>query len=219
MLAIVYALQTWSHYVLGTADKTKIFSDHQNLEYFTKMVKSNKGQAQWAEILQEYNFVIIYHKGSLNQHADILSRSQVYTIGEGGTIAITEKPILGQNQWLEIGGMEGYDDTLEYIDIGGLDIMLLGSDQKEEMIKNGKLDDDYIQLCKRVTKGKNINLKYGIQEDVLTWKGRLYVPRDIQNKVMKSEHDSTIEGHFSRDRTMELISPNCLCLRMEDKVQ
>jgi hypothetical protein len=31
MVVIVYALQKWRHYVLGTEHKTTIFSDHQNL--------------------------------------------------------------------------------------------------------------------------------------------------------------------------------------------
>jgi hypothetical protein len=42
MLAIVYALQKWRHYVLGTAHKTTIFSDHQNLECFAKKAKLNR---------------------------------------------------------------------------------------------------------------------------------------------------------------------------------
>jgi len=41
MLLIVYALQNWRHYVLGTKHKTTIFLDHQNLEYSTKKVKLN----------------------------------------------------------------------------------------------------------------------------------------------------------------------------------
>jgi hypothetical protein len=64
MLAIVYAIQKWRHYDLGTALKTTTFSDHQNLEYFTKRVNLNRQQARWVEVLQEYYFVIIYWKGS-----------------------------------------------------------------------------------------------------------------------------------------------------------
>jgi hypothetical protein len=36
---IVYALQKWRHYVLGSIHKTMIFSDHQNLECFTQLIK------------------------------------------------------------------------------------------------------------------------------------------------------------------------------------
>jgi hypothetical protein len=219
MLAIVYALQKWRHYALGTPHKITIFSDHQNLEYFTKKVKLNRRQARWAEILQEYSFVIIYRKGSLNQKADISSRCPAYTFTEGGTTAIMEKPLLGQEQWLEIGAMEIYDETMEYIEIGALEVTLLSSEQKEAIIQDAKLDDEYIRLCKAVSKGENIDKNYAIKEDILTWKGRIYVPKGMKNKVMKSEHDSKVAGHFGRDRTMELISRNFYWPKMEDDVR
>jgi hypothetical protein len=206
MLVIVYALQKWRHYMLGTANETTIFSDHQNLEYFTKKVKLNRRQARWAEVLQEYNFVIIYRKGSLNQKADILSRCPSYTYREGGTTVMTEKPMLGPNQWLEVEAMEIFDDTLEYIEIGALEIALLSSDKKEAIIQDVKLDQKYIQLCKAVSREENIDINYAIQDEVLTWKGRIYAPKAMRKKVMKSEHDSKKAGHFGRDRTMELIS-------------
>jgi len=46
MPAIVHAHQKSRHYVLGTEDKTTIFSDLQNLEYFTKKVKCNRRLAR-----------------------------------------------------------------------------------------------------------------------------------------------------------------------------
>jgi len=36
---------------------------------------------------------------------------------------------------------------------------------------------------------------------------------------MKSEHDSKVAGHFSTDRTMELISQNFVWLNKEDNVR
>jgi len=219
MLAIVYALQKWRHYALGTPYKLTIFSDHQNLEHFTKKVKLNRRQARWAEILQEYSFVIIYRKGTLNQKADILSRCPAYTFREGGTTAIMEKPMLGPEQGLEIGAMEIYDETLEYIEIGALEVTLLSSEQKEAIIQDAKLDDEYIRLCKAVSKGESVDTNYAIKEDILTWKRRIYVPTRMRNRVMKSEHDSKIAGHFGRDRTMELLSRNFYWPKMEDDVR
>jgi hypothetical protein len=46
LLEIVYALKKWGHYVAGTAHATTIFSHHQNLKYFTKIVKLNRRQAR-----------------------------------------------------------------------------------------------------------------------------------------------------------------------------
>jgi len=219
MLAIVYALQNWRHYVLGTEHKTTIFSDHQNLEYFTKKVKLNRRQPRWAEILLEFDFVIIYRKGSLNQKADILFRCPVYTFGEGGTTVILEKAMLGPDQWLEVGAMEIYDETLEYIDIGALEITLLRSDQKEVIFQDAKLNDEYMQLCKEVSKGENIDANYTIQEELLAWKGRIYIPKAMRKKVMQSEHNSKVAGHFGKDRTLELISQNFFWAKKEDDVR
>jgi hypothetical protein len=219
MLAIVYALQKWRHYVLGTEHKTTIFTDHHNLEYFTKKIKLNRRQARWAEIRLEYSFVIIYRKGSLNQKADILSRCPAYTFREGGTTAISEKPMLGPDQWLEIRAMEIYDESLEYIEIGVLEVALLSPDQKEAIIQDAKMDEEYMKICRAVSKGDNVDANYSSEEDLQAWKGRIYVPKAMRKKVMKSEHDSKIAGHFGRDRTMELISRNFFWPKMEDEVR
>jgi hypothetical protein len=45
----------------------------------------NRRQARWAESLQEYNFKIVYRKGTENGKADALSRCPEFTTREGGT--------------------------------------------------------------------------------------------------------------------------------------
>jgi hypothetical protein len=77
--------------------------------------------------------------------------------------------MLRSDQWLEIGAMEIYDDTLEYIDIPALDITLLSSDQKEAITQDAKLDKEYVQSYKAVSKGENVDDNCAIQEDVFTW--------------------------------------------------
>jgi len=127
--------------------------------------------------------------------------------------------MLGPDQWLEIGAMEIYDETLEYIGIGALEITLLSSDQKEAIIQDAKLDEEYMQLYKAVSKGENINAKYTIQEELLAWNGMVYAPKAMRGKVMKSNHNSKVAGNFGRDRTMELISRNFFWPKMEDDVR
>jgi hypothetical protein len=83
MLAIVYALEKWRQFLHGSAFTTTIYSDHQNLSYFTQKVVLNRRQARWALILKSYTFVIVYRNGSANQKADILSRCPAYTFREG----------------------------------------------------------------------------------------------------------------------------------------
>jgi hypothetical protein len=85
--------------------------------------------------------------------------------------------MLGPDQWLEIGAMVIYDDILEYVDISALDITLLSSDQKEAIKEDPKLDKEYVQLCKAVTKGENVDDYYAIQDEAFTWKVLCHVHR------------------------------------------
>jgi hypothetical protein len=124
--------------------------------------------------------------------------------------------MLGPDQWLEVGGMEIYDETLKYIDIGALDLKLVSWDQKEAIIRNANLDEEYMHLCTAVSKGEKMDESYTIREDMLACKKRINVPRAMRKKVMKSEHDSKIAGHFGQHRTMQLLSRNFFWPKMED---
>jgi len=115
--------------------------------------------------------------------------------------------------------MEIYDDTMEYIDIAALDIALLSSEQKEAIIQDAKIDEEYIQLCKTLTKGENIDSSYAIQEHVLVGKGRIDVPKAMWKKVLKSEHDLKVAGCSGRELTIKQISRNCFWPKWEDDVQ
>lgn len=55
-------------------------TDHKNLIFFTAIKKLTRRQAQWAEILSQYNFRIIYCKETENKQADILSQQPDYKL-------------------------------------------------------------------------------------------------------------------------------------------
>jgi len=48
MLAIIRGLEAWRHLLEGAQFKFEIWTDHKNLEYFMKVQKLNRRQAQWA---------------------------------------------------------------------------------------------------------------------------------------------------------------------------
>jgi hypothetical protein len=74
MLAIIYAMKTWRCYLQRALYTTTVFSDHMNLQYFKETNQLNRKQVRWVEVLQEYNFKIVYRTGIANGKADILSR-------------------------------------------------------------------------------------------------------------------------------------------------
>jgi len=51
----------------------------------------------------------------------------------------------------------------------------------------------------------NDDKNYTIEDGILCWKVRIYVPQQMRRKVMKLEHDSKVAGHFGRDSTLYLI--------------
>ena len=72
MLAIVYALKIWRHYIVG--QKFELKTDHCGLQHIFMQSDLNTRQRRWSELLSEYDFEITYIKGTMNQVADALSR-------------------------------------------------------------------------------------------------------------------------------------------------
>jgi len=219
MLAVVFSLNKNRHYLQGAVHKTTIYSDHQNLTYFKSAVLLNRRQARWAEDLKQYNFVLLYRKGSSNAKADILSRCPAFTSKEGGTTSATNQSMLDKEQWLEVGAMQLDSEEYGDIQVSTMQIELLLPEAKESIKEKARLDDRYRDLCKQVTKGGNIDKRFTITDDLLCWKNRIYVPEGLRQRVIRSEHDSKVAGHFGRDRTMELLSRNFYWGNMERDVR
>ena len=64
LLAIVWALEEWRHYVQGAPTMTNIYSDHLNLTYFCNPQKLNWRQPRWSLLLTEYDLKLIHLPGS-----------------------------------------------------------------------------------------------------------------------------------------------------------
>jgi len=74
LLAIVDAFKRWRRYCEGATNQVQVFSDHQNLEYFTTTKILNRRQARWAQELAGIDFRIYYRPGNRNGKPDALSR-------------------------------------------------------------------------------------------------------------------------------------------------
>jgi hypothetical protein len=127
--------------------------------------------------------------------------------------------MLGPDQWLEIGAMEIYDDTLESILLAALDIALLSADQKEAIIQDTRLDAKCIEILKAVFKGENVDVNYTIPQDILTRKGRRHKTKGMREKVMRSEYDLKLAVHFGSNRTMEYICQKFIWPKMDDDIR
>src|SRR3954468_23341821 len=70
--AIVHALKTWRHYLLG--NHCEIYSDNQSLKYIFTQPYLNLRQRHWIELIKDYDVGISCPPGKANVMADALSR-------------------------------------------------------------------------------------------------------------------------------------------------
>jgi hypothetical protein len=118
------------------------------------------------------------------------------------------EPLLGPEQWLEVGAIEIEDDDFQEISIGAMEVESLLPEHKQRIINDALLDEDYKNRGKGITKGDSVDTYYEIIDDLLCWKGSVFAPAKTRERIIRSEHDSKIAGHFGSDRTMELVSRN-----------
>ena len=72
-LAAVWAVKHFRHYLLGTV--FEIITDHNALRWlFTKQSNPGPRISRWITTMMEYNFIVTYRPGRVNQNADALSR-------------------------------------------------------------------------------------------------------------------------------------------------
>lgn len=78
MLAIIWAVKYFRPYVYG--NKFKIITDHKPLVWLQNFKGQNPKLLRWKLKLSEYDYDIVYKKGSQNVIADALSRIEPNTL-------------------------------------------------------------------------------------------------------------------------------------------
>jgi len=83
LLAIVDTFKQWRRNCKGAVHQVQVFSNLQNLEYFTTTKILNKQQVRWAQELVGINFQIYYGPEIQNGKPDVLSRRSEYCPEKG----------------------------------------------------------------------------------------------------------------------------------------
>ena len=197
LLAIMRALHHFRHYLEGRDDTSEIWSDHNNLVYFTTKQKLNPRQARWALYLSRFNFIILHKAGILNK-ADALSRrtdhlegmadneertllnTKYFTIRATRPIAITAQGDTSLRT--RIKNAQNYDTEV--------------SSAIETILKNGP---------RSITKGLN---EWNLENGIILFRGHVYVPKDdnLRRDIVKLHHDHIATGHPGRLKTLELVA-------------
>ena len=74
LMAIIELFKEWKLYFNGTKYQVKVYTNYKNLIYFIISKDLNQRQIQWLEFFNEFNFQIIYKKGSENGRINVFNR-------------------------------------------------------------------------------------------------------------------------------------------------
>ncbi|RWS01033.1 krab-a domain-containing protein-like protein, partial [Dinothrombium tinctorium] len=202
LLAIIQGIKRFKHYLIG--HKFSIVTDSNPLTFLMRTKNLNTRLAHWAMFIQEYNFEIVYRKGSSNNLCDFLSRYPIKSTNfevDNETILLTEFSV------------PSFDLKEEFL----IDILLTKLSDISKLQREDKFLSHIFDILKDKMKGKNKSLRksalnYEIKDGKLyrvtlqngELKSVLAVPRCLVPQVLQSVHDCIFSGgHLGIRKTFE----------------
>ncbi|TPX16414.1 uncharacterized protein E0L32_012424 [Thyridium curvatum] len=176
LMAIIECFKEWRPYLSGTQHPITVFTDHKNLTYFTTSKELNKRQTRWAEFLSEFNFKIVYRKGSENGRADALSRRPDHE----QEIPAETQAILQMRTDGSMGGVPRQ--------IALTKLVTPPDTAREQEIYQQYDNDPYVK--EKPPKGS-----------LVRYNGRLYLPPTLREKYVREIHEAKAHGHEGITRT------------------
>jgi hypothetical protein len=186
LMAIIESFKEWRPYLSGTKHQVKVYTDHKNLTYFTTSKDLNQRQVRWSEFLSEFNFQIIYRKGSENGRADALSRRPDHF--EGREEQDTQ-PILKKEQ---DGSLTRAERELNVI-------LRLGQNARWLAMLQDWRDDQKLEELKEVTNDLFLDKPLRFW----AYRNKAYVPSKHREALIKEFHASPAHGHQGIAKTYE----------------
>ncbi|WVZ51434.1 hypothetical protein U9M48_002582 [Paspalum notatum var. saurae] len=180
LLAVVYALKKWRHYLLGNT--CHIYTDHESLKYIFTQPELNMRQRRWLELIKDYDLEVHYHSGKANVVAYALSRKAHCNFIEARSIV--------RVLCCEIGDIE------MPIVLEELYNLVLEPTIKDQIIAAQKLDKGIAYILEGLDEKKRACFTLDDQ-GVLWFKNRLVVTKDMElrKKILDEAHTSMFTMH------------------------
>jgi len=216
LLAVVDAFKHWRRYCEGATHQVQVYSDHQNLEYFTTTKVLNRQQAFWAQELAGIDFRIYYRPETQNGKPDALSRRLEYCPEKGGVENQPITSVLRKNHFEERLASTFICSSAR---LSSLPARNWSKEFLEKIKKEGKKDNNYKQAMAGEPAPKDQKAKkIRIENDLLFRRNLLWVPNGLIQQIMESEHDTKVAGHMGQDKTIELIRRNFWWPKMNERI-
>ncbi|WVZ89330.1 hypothetical protein U9M48_035751, partial [Paspalum notatum var. saurae] len=204
LLAVVYALKKWRHYLLGNT--CHIYTDHKSLKYIFTQPELNMRQCRWLELIKDYDLEVHYHPGKANVVADALSRKAHCNFIEAcPTVRVL---------CCEIGEIE-MPIALE----AELYNLVLEPTIKDQIIAAQKQDKGMSHIRDEINDKKKACFKLD-EEGVLWFKNRLVVPKDMElrKKILDEAHTSMFTLHPDSNKMYQDLKQKFWWTRMKREI-
>jgi hypothetical protein len=183
LLAIVWALNTWRHYLLGCHVEINVVTDHRALEWFTVKRLLSRRQARWSDELKDFVYRIRYIKGPTNTKADALSRRADHA-------PLEDAP---DPNWRILLPPEVMLATVQTM--AGI------TEARSDLLQRLKTEHNV------VTEKQQVELSVTKDDDGILRLGRhIYVPDPLTHHVIASCHDDPTMGHPGRTATLTNVA-------------
>ena len=180
LLALLYALKKWRHYLYGT--RISAYTDHQSLLLWHSFKNPTGRKARWIMQLSEYNVELFYKPGLQNIVADTLSRRSDYvSLNNISQVQFGEKllSLIRENYQYD----KHFKDIVAYYESG--------SDVVPKKLSS------YVDWFK---------YRDGLLWDVRkpNKRPRLCVPRNLEilDMIFKEVHSNILSGHLGYAKTL-----------------
>ncbi|KAE8217688.1 hypothetical protein CF319_g8282 [Tilletia indica] len=227
MTAIMAALDHWRAWLVGSAHKLLILSDHRNLEYFTTTQQLNRRQAGWSEKLQDYNFSIIHVPGARNW-ADGPSRRPDYAVRKGDVLHLGQYQVLLEPSTLseplsvpspaspsQVSAALPVPILASAITLAAFQPVLPRGPVALAPLTSSSVRPQLMDDIQRAAATDDVaqhallsdDPLFSHQDGMLLYRDRVYVPAsgDLRQRVVAAAHDSLPAGHPGPARTIELL--------------
>ncbi|WVZ58149.1 hypothetical protein U9M48_008451 [Paspalum notatum var. saurae] len=204
LLAVVYALKKWRHYLLGNT--CHIYTDHKSLKYIFTKPELNMRQRRWLELIKDYDLEVHYHPGKANVVADALSRKAHCNFIEARPTVRVVCCEIGEIEMPTVLEAELYNLVLEPA-------------IKDQIIAAQKQDKGMSHIRDEIKDKKKACFKLD-EEGILWFKNRLVVPKDMElrKKILDEAHNSMFTMHLGSNKMYQDLKQKFWWTRMKKEI-
>src|SRR5271155_4473791 len=188
LLAIIWALTEWRHYLMGSIHPVTVRSDHKNLTYFRTARKLNRRQARWSLYLSEFDLHLTHVPGTQMIQSDALSRRA------------------------DLAPENDNDNNDQTLLPDGLFINVIDEELGNLIKKTDQTDQVVQEALAALLNGGPFPMKsalsdWRIDNDLVFYKDWCYVPDNLElrRNIIKRYHNAIPVGHPGRLATQAIV--------------